>query len=157
MNKETENTSKKIHQIADAPEQAQKPTLKQAVSVIAEILERMKKQISGDREDYLSFEVNKYSKGNVNISVYSGKANEFWHSPEFESLEEVEAFDFSENKIASFLKSKIKTPAQELKKEITEKERELTNLNTKITDQNAELAELKAKLARLEEKEAGNA
>ena len=137
-------------------EENQKPTLKQAVCSIIEILEQMKKQISDDGKDHMSFEINDYSRGNINITFYSGKASDFWYSPEFESLEEVEAFDFSENKITKYLKSKIKTPAQELKKEITDKERELTNLNTKITDQNAELAELKAKLARLEEKEAEN-
>lgn len=130
-----------------------KPTLKQAVCSIVEILERMKKQISDDGEDYLSFEINNYSGGNINIAFYSGKASDFWYSPELKSFEEVEAFDFSENEIAGLLKAKIKNVLQKRKEEIVDKERELADL---IEDKESEIEELKAELAKLEEKEAEN-
>lgn len=131
----------------------EKPTLKQAVCSIVEILERMKKQISDDGEDYLSFEINNYSGGNINIAFYSGKASDFWYSPELKSFEEVEAFDFSENEIAGLLKAKIKNVLQKRKEEIVDKERELADL---IEDKESEIEELKAELAKLEEKEAEN-
>lgn len=164
MNKETENTSKisdstckvapETNAIsADAPEQAPKPTLKQAVCSIIEILEQMKKQMTPDGKDYLALEINNFSGGNINISLYSGKASWHWRSPEFKSFEEVEAFDFSENEIAGLLKAKIKTALQELKKEIAKRERKLADL---IKYKKSEIGVLKAKLAEIEEKEAGN-
>lgn len=164
MNNKTENTSKISGSTcevapetnatsADAPEQAPKPTLKQAVCYIVEILERMKKQISDDGKNYLSLEINNFSRGDINISLYSGNAEERWISPKFGSLEEVKAFDFSENEIKGFFKTKIKNALQEIKKEIADKERELADL---IEDKESEIEDLKAKLAEIEEKEAGN-
>lgn len=126
---------------ADAPEHAPKPTLKQAVCSIIEILERMKKQMTPDGKDYLSLEISCYSSNNIGLSLYSGKVQGRWSLPNdyAENLEDFRSFEISEEEIASFLKSKIKTPAQLLKEAIEEK--------------GSELAELKAKLARLEEKE----
>lgn len=155
MNKETDNTSKisdstckvapETNAIStDAPEQAPKPTLKQAVCSIVEILEQMKKQMTPDGKDYLSLKIACFSSGHIDISLYSGKAQESWSLPSdcAENLEDFRSFEISEEKIASFLKAKIKTPEQILKAAIEEK--------------GSELAELKAKLAWLEEKEAGN-
>ena len=152
MSKETDNTSKisdstckvapETNTIStDAPEHAPKPTLKQAVCSIIEILEQMKKQMTPDGKDYLSFEIACHSSGYIDISLYSGKAQGRWSLPNdyVENLEDFRSFEISEEKIASFLKSKIKTPEQILKEAIEEK--------------GSELAELKAKLARLEEKE----
>lgn len=142
MNNETENTSK----ISDstckvAPEQ--KPTLKQAVCSIIEILEQMKKQISDDGKDYLVLSIRSLSEGYIAFSLYSEKADEIWSLPNYaENLEDFRSFEIPEEKIASFLKAKIKTPEQILKEAIEEK--------------GSELAELKAKLAEIEEKEAGN-
>lgn len=125
---------------ADAPEQAPKSTLKQAVCSIVEILERMKKQMTPDGKDYLAFEIACHSSGYIDISLYSGKAQGRWSLPNdyAENLEDFRSFEISEEKIASFLKAKIKTPEQILKAAIKEK--------------GTELAELKAKLARLEKK-----
>ena len=154
MNKETDNTSKISDSTckvapetnatsADAPEQAQKPTLKQAVCSIIEILEQMKKQISDDGKDYLAISIRSFSEGDIAFSLYSEKAEEIWSLKKpAENLEAFKTLDFSENAIAEYLKSRIKTPEQLLKAAIKEK--------------GTELAELKAKLARLEEKEAGN-
>lgn len=154
MNNETENTSKISDSTckvapetnatfsADAPEQAPKQTLKQAVCSIVEILEQMKEQITPDGEDYLALEINNASCGSIRISFYSRNAADYWCSPEFKSLEDVEAFDFSEKEIAGFFKSKIKTPAQVFKEAIEKME--------------SDLAKLKAKLAEIEEEEAEN-
>ena len=143
MNKETDNTSKISGDSCEvAPEQA-KPTLKQAVCSIIEILEQMKKQMTPDGKDYLAISIRSFSNCSIAFSVYSEKADEIWSLPNYaENLEDFRSFEISEEKIASFLKSKIKTPEQILKEAIEEK--------------GSELAELKAKLARLEEKEAGN-
>lgn len=143
MNNETDNTSKISDSTCEvAPEQ--KPTLKQAVCSIVEILERMKKQISDDGKEYLSLKIACFSSGCIDLSVYSGKAQEGWSLPSdyAENFEEFKTLDFSEGEIASFFKSKIKTLEQLLKEAIEEK--------------GTELAELKAKLAKLEEKEAEN-
>lgn len=125
---------------ADAPDQAPKPTLKQAVCSIVEILEQMKKQMTPDGKDYLSLEISCYSSNNIGLSLYSWKAQGRWYLPNnyAENLEDFRSFEISEEKIASFLKSKIKTPEQILKAAIEEK--------------GSELAQLKAKLARLEKK-----
>ena len=155
MNNETENTSKisgascevapeTNATSADAPEQAQKPTLKQTVCSIIEILEQMKKQISDDGKDYLALSIRSFPDCDIAFSIYSEKADEIWSLPNpSENLEAFKTLDFSENEIAEYLKSKIKTPEQKFKAAIEEK--------------GSELAELKAKLARLEEKEAENA
>ena len=156
MNKETENTSKISDSTckvapetnttfsADAPEQAPKPTLKEAVCSIVEILERMKKKISDDGKDYLALSIRSFPDCNIAFSIYSEKAEEIWSLPNYsENLEAFKTLDFSEKKIAEYLKSKIKTPEQKFKAAIEEK--------------GSELAELKAKLAEIEEKEAENA
>ena len=155
MNNETENTSKisgascevapetNATFSADAPEQAPKLTLKEAVCSIVEILERMKKQISDDGKDYLAISIRSLPEGDITFSLYSEKAEELWSLPnECESLENFKTLDFSESAIAEYLKSKIKTPAQLLEAAIEKKGREL--------------ATLKAELAEIEEKEAGN-
>lgn len=143
MNNETENTSKISGDSCEvAPEQA-KPTLKQAVCSIVEILEQMKKQMTPDGKDYLALSIRSLPEGDIAFSIYSEKAEKIWSLDKpAENLEDFRSFEISEEKIASFLKSKIKTPAQILKAAIEEK--------------GTELAELKAKLARLEEKEAEN-
>lgn len=118
----------------------QKPTLKEAICPIVEILERMKKQMTPDGKDYLALSIRILWEGDINFSLYSEKAQKSWSLDESaENLEAFKTLDFSENAIAEYLKSEIKTPEQLLKEAIEEK--------------GTELAELKAKLAEIEEKE----
>lgn len=125
---------------ADAPDHAPKPTLKQAVCSIVEILERMKKQISYEGEDYLSLKITCFPSGHIGFNLFSVKAQAEWTLPEIaDNFEKLKSFEFSENEIAEYLKSKIKTPAQKIQEEIEYKEKEIE--------------ELKSELARLEEKE----
>lgn len=139
MNKKTDNTSKISGSTCEVAPQ-QKPTLKQAVCSIIEILERMKKQISDDGKDYLALSIRSLPEGDIAFSIYSEKAEEIWSLDKpAENLEDFRSFEISEEKIASFLKAKIKTPEQILKAAIEEK--------------GTELVELKAKLAEIEEKE----
>lgn len=121
-------------------ETEQKLTLKDAICYIVEFLDRTKKDILPDRNDSLNFNILHYFTGEIFVGLYSANAHDKWLScDKGTKVEDIKKLEFSEDKIAEYLKSKIKTPAQKIQEEIEYKEKEIEKL--------------KSELARLEQKE----
>lgn len=130
----------------DAPEQ--KTTLKKAVCSVVESLERIRKIINCKEKEYLAIYIG-YEPHNIFFDIYS--ENDSWEIPEgfFDSIEQLKASNFSEDEIAAYLKSKIKTPAQMLSEEIAAEESKLAAI---VDENKSKIEKLKAKLKEIEER-----